>query len=177
VRQLRAGFSPWHRQDSASTRSGNVGRPRRRQVCRHATPCATPRVPYALPVPWQRVRPKPPQRCARSAIVLVAATPWTSRPPQCLPCPCQPSGPCPGFGLPGRLGGPRARQRAYHARPCPPVGRGEPRYPARPRSPGQGPTSGTHAAWKRLGWIPGSRGSGRVREFFDEARLKPMSSR
>jgi hypothetical protein len=24
---------------------------------------------------------------------------------------------------------------------------------------------------------PGSRGSGRVREFFDEARLKPMSSR
>jgi hypothetical protein len=25
--------------------------------------------------------------------------------------------------------------------------------------------------------IPGSRGSGRVREFFDEARLKPMSSR
>jgi hypothetical protein len=26
-------------------------------------------------------------------------------------------------------------------------------------------------------WTPGSRGSGRVREFFDEARLKPMSSR
>jgi hypothetical protein len=26
-------------------------------------------------------------------------------------------------------------------------------------------------------YTPGSRGSGRVREFFDEARLKPMSSR
>jgi hypothetical protein len=94
-----------------------------------------------------------------------------------------PSLPVPTVGPMSRLwpprspGGPRARQRAYHARPCPPVGRGEPRYPARPRSPGQGPTSGTHAAWKRLGWIPGSRGSGRVREFFDEARLKPMSSR
>jgi hypothetical protein len=48
VIQRSSGIWPWHRHDTASTKMGNVGRPRMRQVCRSDHARSTQRWPFAL---------------------------------------------------------------------------------------------------------------------------------
>jgi hypothetical protein len=79
VIQLRSGLSPLNRYDTASTRMGNVGRPRMRHVCRNDKIRSTQRLPLSLHVPWLRLRHNTPNRWARSATLFVASTPGTSR--------------------------------------------------------------------------------------------------
>ena len=62
---LRSGRSPLHRHDTASTRSGNLGRPRIRQGGRKDRTRSTQRFPLSLHVPWRRLRHITPKRGAR----------------------------------------------------------------------------------------------------------------
>ena len=127
VSQLRSGFSPLNRQDTASTRIGNVGRPRMRQVWRNDNIRSPQRLPFSLHVPWLRLRHKTPNRWARSAMLFVASTPWTSRNTHSD----SPSRSKRRANVPALSGRAvywltSARKRAYHARHCPTVGRSVP---------------------------------------------------
>ena len=65
VSQLKSGLSPLNRQETASTRIENVGRPRMRHVRRKDRTRSSQRLPFSLRVPWLRLRHKTPNRWAR----------------------------------------------------------------------------------------------------------------